>query len=129
MEAVLTDTDIFIDYLRAKDKASTVLIKLMKQFDLFASSVTEFELFLGAKTDRHVYDLEMLFNEMDVLPFDFGCGRIASDIWKGLRQKHQHAEIKDIFIASIALRNDIRLCTFNRKHFSAIPNLRILTDI
>lgn len=87
MEAVLTDTNIVIEYLRSRDKALMLLIKLMKQFDMFVSSITEFELFLGAKTDRHVYDLEMFFDEADVLPFDFGCGRIASDIWKGLRQK------------------------------------------
>jgi len=126
VDAVLTDTDILIDYLRSKDKASTVLIKLIKQTDVFVSSITEFELFLGAKTDRHVHDLEMLFDEMNVLPFDFGCGRIASDIWKGLREKHQHAEIRDVFIASIAIRNNLPFCTFNKKHFKAIPDLRIL---
>ena len=128
MEDILIDTDVVIDYLRSRDKASTALIKMIDRFDVSISSITEFELFLGARTERHINDLEMLFNEMDVLPFDFGCGRIAASIWHDLESRHQHVEIKDIFIASIAIRNDISLFTFNKKHFSAMPEVRILDD-
>ncbi len=131
MENILIDTDIVIDYLRARDKASTHLIHLLKQeqVEISVSSVTEFELYLGARSNRHVKDLEMLFNEVDVLPFDFGCGKIAAGIWNDLLRKHQHAEIKDIFIASIAIHNDIQLCTLNLKHFSAIPGIKIWKDL
>ncbi|MCP4344047.1 MAG: type II toxin-antitoxin system VapC family toxin [Desulfobacterales bacterium] len=128
MEDILIDTDVAIDYLRSHDKASTMLVRLMRQYNTSVSSITEFELFLGAKSDRHMNDLEMLFDEMNVLPFDFGCGRIASDIWKKLRENHQHAEIKDVFIASIAIRNGICLCTFNRKHFRAIPDVVLFDE-
>jgi len=125
MENVLIDTDVAIEYLRSKDKASTTLIRLLKKFDVFASAITEFELYMGAKTDLHVKDLIILFHEIEVLPFDFGCGRIASDIWKKVQEKHQHAEIKDIFIASIAIQNNFTLCTFNKKHFKSIPNIKL----
>ena len=59
----------------------------------------------------------MLFNEVEVLPFDFGCGKIAANIWKDLQLAHQHLEIKDIFIASIAIHNKVWLRTLNKKHF------------
>jgi len=126
MEDILIDTDIVIDYLRSKNKSSTVLVQMIDQYTLLLSSITEFELFLGARTEQHVEDLKILFDEIEVLPFDFGCGRIASDIWKDIQNKHQHAEIKDIFIASIAIRNNIRFCTFNKKHFNAIKDVRLL---
>jgi len=125
MEDILIDTDIVIEYLRSKDKASTELIKLLQEHDVFLSSISEFELFLGAKTDRHKNDLEILFSEVEVIPFDFGCGKIAADIWTGLQLTHQHLEIKDIFIASIAIHNNIWLRTFNKKHFDGIKEVKI----
>lgn len=128
MEDILIDTDIVIDYLRSRNKSSTSLVQMFDQYTLLLSSITEFELFLGARTEQHVEDLRMLFDEIEVLPFDFGCGRIASDIWKDIQDQHQHAEIKDIFIASIAIRNNIRLCTFNKKHFNATKDVRLLDE-
>ena len=125
MENVLIDTDVVIEYLGSKDKSSTELIKLLQEHDVFLSSISEFELFLGATTDRHQNDLEMLFSEVDVIPFDFGCGEIAANIWKDLQLMHQHLEIKDIFIASIAINNGVWLRTFNKKHFQRIKKLKI----
>ena len=125
MENVLIDTDIVIEYLRSKDKASTELINLLQKHDVFLSSIWEFELFLGVKTDRHLNDLEMLFSEVEVIPFDFGCGKIAANIWKDLQLMHQHLEIKDVFIASIAINNGVWLRTFNKKHFQRIKKLKI----
>ncbi len=126
MENILIDTDVVIEYLRSKDKPSTELINLLQaEHDVFLSSISEFELFLGVKTDRHRNDLEIIFNEVDVIAFDFGCGEIAADIWKSLQSTHQHVEIKDIFIASVAINNDMWLRTFNKKHFQRIKKLKI----
>lgn len=125
MEDILIDTDVVIEYLRSKEKSSTELIKLMQKHDVLLSSISEFELYLGAKTERHQRDLEMIFNEVSVVPFDFGCGRIAAKIWKGRELTHQHLEIKDIFIASIAIYNDVWLRTFNKKHFRGIDKLKM----
>ncbi len=125
MEDILTDTDIVIEYLRSKEKSSTELIKLLQKHDVFLSSISEFELYLGARTERHQKDLEMVFNVVEVIPFDFGCGRIAANIWKGLELTHQHPEIKDVFIAAIAIRNDAWLRTFNEKHFKGIEKLKM----
>jgi hypothetical protein len=38
---------------------------------------------------------------------------------------HQHVEIKDIFIASIAIYNEVWLRTFNEKHFKGIEELKM----
>jgi len=80
MENILIDTDIVIEYLRAKDKSKTLLIELMKKHDVSLTPITEFELFLGAKTVSHKNDLEMLFNEVEVMPFSFGCGEVAANM-------------------------------------------------
>ncbi len=123
METIMIDTDVFIEYLRAKDKGSAALMALSGNFNMVASAITEFELYLGAKTNRHALDLQFLFSSVEVVPFDFGCGRIAAELWKKIKQSHQHAEIKDIFIGSIALKNRLRLFTFNKKHFTAMEDM------
>ena len=125
MENILADTDVVIEYLRTKDKSKSLLIELIQRHDVFLTPITEFELFLGAKTTRHNNDLKMLFNEIEVMPFDFGCGEISANIWKDFKDKHQHLEIRDIFIASIAIHNNAWLCTFNKKHFKGIKDIRI----
>ncbi len=125
MENIIVDTDVVIEYLRTEDKAETLLIELIRKHDISLTPITEFELFMGAKTSRHKNDLKMLFNEIEVMPFDFGCGEVAAKIWKDLKEKHQHLEIRDIFIASIAIHNDAWLCTFNKKHFKGIKEIKI----
>lgn len=125
MEDILIDTDIVIDYLRATNRSASTLISLLQKNRLFISSITEFELFLGAKTNRHIADLELLFSEFNTLPFDFGCGRIAASLWKETQATHQHTEIKDIFIASIAIRNGIWLLTHNKKHFRFFTGVKL----
>lgn len=125
MADILIDTDVVIGYLRSRDKATTELVNLFQGNDIFLSSVSEFELYLGARTERHQSDLEMLFSEVEIVPFDFGCGKTAANIWKDLQSTHQHVEIKDVFIASIAIHNNLWLRTFNEKHFTGIEELRI----
>lgn len=73
MEAVLIDTDVAIEYLRSREKITSLLVRLMREYSLHLSSITEFELFLGARTERHVLDLEILFDALEVLPFDNSC--------------------------------------------------------
>jgi tRNA(fMet)-specific endonuclease VapC len=125
MEDILIDTDVVIEYLRSKEKSSTELIRLLQKHDVFLSAISEFELYLGARTERHQKDLEMIFNKVEIIPFDIGCGKIAASIWKDLELAHQNPEIKDIFIESIAIRNDIWLRTFNEKHFKGIEELKM----
>jgi len=67
----------------------------------------------------------MIFNEVHVVPFDFGCGRIAAKIWEGRELTHQPPEIKDVFMASIAIYNGVWLRTFNEKHFKGIDKLKM----
>jgi tRNA(fMet)-specific endonuclease VapC len=125
MENILIDTDIVIDYLRSKKKASTELVHLLHDHTIQISAISEFELFLGARTQQHIKDLELIFNQLVLIPFDFGCGRIAADIWRNRESTHQNLEIKDIFIASIAIYENLWLRTYNEKHFKGIEKLKI----
>jgi len=125
MENILIDTDIAVEYLRNRDKGSSELLRLLQSHVIYISAISEFELCLGARTNRHWEDLEMVFSRLVLIPFDFGCGRISADIWKNRELAHQHLEIKDIFIAGIAIHEDLWLRTFNEKHFKGINGLKL----
>ena len=51
----------------------------------------------------------------------------VSDIKKELKSKGNIIEIRDIFIASTAINNNCILATFNKKHFSKINELKLLS--
>jgi tRNA(fMet)-specific endonuclease VapC len=53
MENILIDTNIIINYLRAKNKSKSLLLKLLTEYNVSMSSISEFELYLGAKTQKH----------------------------------------------------------------------------
>ena len=67
MEDILIDTDVVIEYLRSRDKSSTELIELLQEHYLFISAISEFELYLGARTAKHEKDLESIFNEVEII--------------------------------------------------------------
>jgi len=48
---MVVDTNIFIEYLRAKDKLNTVLLKLPDKIEMSISSITVYELFMGVNTE------------------------------------------------------------------------------
>ena len=48
---VVIDTNIFIDYLRAKDKKNTDLYKIPNSKRIYISSVTLYELLIGATNE------------------------------------------------------------------------------
>lgn len=92
MEDILIDTNIVIEYLRAENKSETLLARLSEKNNVFLTSITELELFLGARTEHHKKDLEMIFDEVEVLSFEFGCGEIAANIWNELNFKVIYVE-------------------------------------
>ena len=71
--------------------------------------------------DKPSTELIKLLQEHDVLLSSI----IAATIWKDFQLMHQHLEIKDIFIASIAINNGVWLRTFNKKHFQGIKKLKM----
>ena len=68
---VVVDSSIFIQYLRASKKTSTKLYKVSKNHTILISSVTLYELYLGAKDESKWQDVEILTTGLPVLPFDF----------------------------------------------------------
>ncbi len=125
-KVVLVDTSILIDFFRKTDKTKTQLIKLVDNGYLFSiSTITEYEIFVGATIAQNAYWKEFL-QRIIVYPFDTNAVTIAVDINNQLKQKRKQIDIADLFIAAIAISNNLLFATLNKKHFERIDGLKIL---
>ncbi len=58
--------------------------------------------------------------------FDFDSAGIAAEIYRDLKKRGLLIEIKDILIASIAMKHKLRLVTNNKKDFGRISGLQLV---
>ncbi|WP_295650917.1 type II toxin-antitoxin system VapC family toxin [uncultured Mucilaginibacter sp.] len=122
---MVIDTSVFIEHLRAKDKSKTKLYSIRDHTPKFTTSVTIYELLVGAGTIVHSEDIKLVLSDIDVLPFDKQTAIKAAEIFRDLKKGNQLIEFRDIFIAAICITNSLPIVTLNKKHFSRIEGLSI----
>ena len=122
---MVVDTSIFIDFLRAKDKTKTVLFQIPDETHIYISSVTLYELLMGAYSPDKVNDIKILTEDLPVLPFNEDVAHKAAEIYHQLRQVNKMIEFRDIFIAATALVYNLPVKTLNKKHFSRVSGLSV----
>ncbi len=119
----MLDTSIFIEYLRASNKSRTILYKLADTPGLSLSSVTYYELLMGATNEQKKKDVNLLTQHLTILPFNDIVAEKASGIYHALKQENKLIEFRDIFIAATAIAYKTPLKTLNVKHFKRIKEL------
>lgn len=122
---MVVGTSIFIEFLHAKTKTKTSLYRIPDLITIFISAITLFELLMGATSQDKINDIEILTQDISILPFDEEVAKKASEIYLELRSKNKKIEFRDIFIAATSIVNNKPLLTLNRKHFSRITELKI----
>ena len=123
---MVIDTGIFIDYLRAGNKDKTTLQNLPDNTDVFVSSVTLYELYMGATSTEKWKDVELLTNGLPVLPISKQVAERAGMIYQELRRSNEMIEFRDIFIAALAMVHGLPVLSRNRKHFRRIKGLMLV---
>lgn len=122
---MVVDTSIFIQFLRAKDKKKSDLYAITNSAQLHVSSVTLYELLMGATDEKKLADIRLLTDDLPVLPFDEDVSRKAAEIYHQLRRENKMIEFRDIFIAATCIVFDMPLKTLNEGHFERIQGLRM----
>lgn len=120
---MVIDTSIFIEYLRARDKKKSTLFTIPDSTQLFISSVTMYELLMGATDEKKQKDIKLLTEDLPVLPFDESVSKKASEVYHQLRLENNMIDFRDIFIAATCLVFELPLKTLNKKHFERIKGL------
>lgn len=125
-KTVVADSGIFIEYLRSKNKQKTALHLLSSDNEIQISVVTLYELLMGATNERKRTDIQILTEDLLILPFDKAVAKKAAEIYHHLRQKNKMIEFRDIFIAATCIFYDLPIKTLNKKHFERIPKIRFV---
>jgi predicted nucleic acid-binding protein len=123
---MVVDTSVFIEFLRAKDKTQTILFNTPSENRIFISSVTLYELLMGANTSQKINDIRILTDGIPVLSFSESVAQKAGEIYHQLRKANKMIEFRDIFIAATAITNKMPVKTLNVKHFARISEIEIV---
>ena len=122
-EKICLDTDIIIAVLK-EDRLIIEFLDKITNEDIFITSITVFELFLR-HTNLDV--IENFIENVQILSLDDNSAKKASELYKLLSKKGEILDLRDLFIASICLNNNLKLLTLNRKHFERVPRLELET--
>lgn len=123
---VVIDTSIFIEHLRATNKTQTTLWQIPEQTEIFISSVTLYELLMGATNHQKHKDVIFLTQNTIVLPFDEEVSKRAATIYHELRVSNKMIEFRDIFIAATCLTYNLQVKTLNINHFKRIEGIKFM---
>ena len=121
-EAIVIDTNIFVDHLRNFAPAVKFFESIIEREDIYFSAITEAELIAGkANNDNDSREKLLHFlHRWNKLPVDNPLVMIAGDL-----SRKYGMSIPDAIIASTALSNGAELITKNTKDFNKIPGLKI----
>lgn len=123
---ILADTSILIDFFRKSEKFNSILLKLLKEgFDYSISVITQYEIYSGAKGTQVEYWQQFL-KYTSVLPLDANAIDIAVNINNDLKRTSNQIDIADLFIAAIAIQNNLPIATLNKRHFERIEGLLLV---
>ncbi|OGF98793.1 hypothetical protein A2153_02475 [Candidatus Gottesmanbacteria bacterium RBG_16_38_7b] len=129
MENILVDTDILIDYTKGKSVGLKQLLQkqIAGKVKLFINPVIISEFF----TDKSLNDkskfrwaLEFISN-FSVTEINKKIGILSGEF----RRIKAVDYIADALIAATCLENNFILATRNKKHFSKIKNLKIISHL
>ena len=125
---VILDTNIIIDHLRQLQSQSQ-LIKVIKAYpeEKFGLSLISLqELYEGQSTLKAAAEKALLSTlaTIEILPFTYEVARLAGMIARDLRRP---IELADAAIASTSILNRAKLATLDKKDFSGIDRLELLS--
>lgn len=126
LQKFLLDTNVIIEVLRGNNDIITK-IETIGQDNCFISEITIAELLYGAvrgNKEKNFRDVELIEQEFEVLPIR-PAYRTYAEIRNRLRQNGTPVDHMDLFVASVALHNDMILVSHNTKHFLRIEGLKL----
>jgi tRNA(fMet)-specific endonuclease VapC len=127
---MIVDSDIIIDYLRGKDKASKLIKKHQEKHSVETTDINVFELYHGAykseKTNRNLSNLKGFLNRIRVHSTSEDSMELAGKIAAELEDSGEKIGAKDILISSVAMLENQPVLTYNKKHFKKVDDIELI---
>ena len=125
----LLDTNTCIRYMNGRSIAIYNKLESLPEHDVIVCSVVKGELFYGSLRshvpEKSLADQKQFLARFVSLPFDDAAAVHYSRIRADLAAKGTPIGPNDLFIAAIAIANDVILVTHNTHEFSRVVGLRI----
>lgn len=129
MERFCLDTDFLVDFLRNKKYAVDFIEDNEYHAVLATTLVTLFELYRGAFKSReplsNINAADRLLDRFAVLNLSNDSVKLAAKLKAKMEKEGNSIDIRDLFIGTIAVVNNLVMKTNNIKDFSRIDGLKI----
>ncbi len=116
MNKIFLDSDVVINILKKKDETIKKL-KSLKNSRFFISPVVVAEIYAGAR-DKEFEDIEKLFSYFESVDIDIPVGRLAGEYAKKYKKAYNKISLEYYLIASIVKVHNLKLWSYNKKHYS-----------
>ena len=127
---MIVDTDILIDYLRGKEKASKLLDHYKSEESVETTGINVFELYHGAykseNSTKQVSNPKGFLNRIRVHETSEDSMELAGKLAAELETEGEKIRAKDVLISGIALLENQSVLTYNKKHFKKVEELKLL---
>jgi len=123
------DTNFLIDVLDDDPLVEKLVDELDKRGEYFTTVVNEFELLAGSYQmgKAKLEAAHLLLSRFQIFDFDRFCADEAARIYADLRKKGKEIPMRDAMIAGIAKTNGCSLVTRDKKHFTKVPKLEVIS--
>jgi tRNA(fMet)-specific endonuclease VapC len=125
----LLDSNACIGYLNGRAVGVLQRLQAISAQDVVLCSIVKAELFYGAMKGttpaQTLAKLNLFLNRFTSLPFDDRAAEVYGRIRARLSTMGTSIGPNDLFIASIAIANNVTLVTHNTREFSRIDELRV----
>ncbi len=128
---IVLDSTFIIDYLNGKHEAKSIYEKISKE-DLIYTTVFNYQevtfLPIHKDSDKSLAEVNSFFEKIKLLYPTKNSVLITNRVSSFLKKKGMTVEIMDCLIAGIAIENNAKLLTRNKKHFQQMPNLAMYEE-
>ncbi len=121
---ILVDTTIWIEFFRQGSKIGEPLEGLLVENGIWTCGIVLFEILQGIKSEGEKSKILTLLAGLPYVEMTKALWQKAAVLSASLRKRGVSLPLSDIFIATIAIENDLSVFTLDN-HFAQIPNLKL----
>ena len=126
-DRILADTTLWIEFFRSSSKNGDRLESLLKEYAVWTCGMVMFELLQGIKLEGEKNKILDVLTGLPYAEMTKKLWQSGAELSTALKKNGVNLPISDIFIAAIAIENDLSIYTLD-KHFEQIPNLKLYRE-
>lgn len=121
---ILVDTTIWIEFFRSRSKIGDRLESLLMENAVWTCGIVMFEVVRGIKSEHEKSKILDVLTGLPYIEMTQALWQKSADLSISLKKNGLNLPLSDIFIAAVAVENDLSIFTLDQ-HFNQIPNLKL----